>query len=73
MLVKQRGVSFQNRTNGDIFIWYGPVPPEAQTVAAFKARAFVVGARSVYTPAEEQGGLVYILAEQTGFMHHIVH
>lgn len=67
------GVLFQNRTNGDLYIWYGQVPAAAQTVAGFKARAFVVGMRDTWEPEEEQGGLVYILVEQTGFVHHMVH
>lgn len=67
------GVAFWNRTNGDMYLWYGAVPPEARTAAAFKARAIPIAARSSYTPAQKQSGVVYVLCEQTGFIHHLHH
>ena len=72
----QTGLSVQNKTNGSLYIWYGPLPVELQDdVSEFKDAAFELGAGEIYIPMYPQNGLVYTLftSPAAGHIHHLVH
>lgn len=72
----QDGLSVQNKTNGSIYIWYGPLPAEVQgNPTLFKDVAFELGAGETYIPLYPQNGLVYTLftSPAAGHIHHLVH
>jgi len=67
------GVTLQNRTGGDLYMWYGQVPPQYQTPAEFKKVALKIGTGSTYEPYRTQSGTMYLMVDSAGPLHWLMH
>lgn len=69
------GMIFQNRTTGDLYLWYGEVPAALQDPVVFKQAAYKVSAGGSFVPPMSQIGLVYMVfsTPAAGYLHHMAH
>lgn len=69
------GMIFQNRTNGDMYLWYGTLPAAYQNLTAFKAAAYKVSAGASFVPPMSQVWICYALfsSPAAGYIHHLSH
>jgi len=69
------GISFQNNTNGIMYLWYGELPIDTQVPSTFTDHAHQIAAGETYEPRQHRFGLAYCLfaSPAAGHIHHQYH
>lgn len=67
------GAAVQNRTTGDLYMWYGPLPDNTvPDITDFKAMAFILPKNETFMGTEVTDSPLYLAGSVNGNVHHMI-